>query len=556
MALFVNGSETENMYVGGEKMERVFANGTLVYEATIYVAKPTVSGSLTYNGSAQKPTITGYDSAAMTVSGTQSATNVGTYTIKFTLNKGYAWKDGTTDALSFTWSIAKKSVTKPTLSGSYTYNGKNQAVTINNYDSAAMTISGTQSATNAGTYTIKFTLNKGYAWADGTTDVLSFTWSIGRKAVTKPTLSGSFTYSGSAQTVTVNNYNSTAMTISGTQSATKVGDYHVYFTLNSNYKWADGTTTKLDLTWRIKAAVTYPDAITLSGSFTIPSPYNRVQFFAVGGGGGSGNGVDGGQGEGGGGGGYTALSAVIATSPNTVYTVHIGKGGSYADGEATFVSLGTNKLVSAAGGKMGGTVNYTYEVRDEWSDSDGEVYVDYDEVVATFGVGGAGGSGGGAGGGITSNTSKGNGGNGGTNGGNGGAGVATVSGDLGWDQYGDDTAHAYPTNGGAGQGKSTTYNGVVYSGGGGGGCNSYNSSTYYSPATTGLGGESGGGRGARTRNRVSGGKIYSQPTSGTPGTGGGCGGIVKSSNRYVTYNASSFAVTGGSGAVVAKLWEV
>ena len=483
MGLYVSGIEIDNVYVNGQKMERVFVDAEMVYEATIYIDKPTVTATLTYNTSTQKPTITGYNSVAMAVSGTQSATNAGTYTIKFTLNKGYAWKDGTTD-------------------------------------------------------------------------VLSYEWSIGRKAVTKPTLSGSFTYSGSSQTVTVNNYNSAAMTISGTQSATNVGDYHVYFTLNSNYKWADGTTTKLDLTWRIKAGVTYPSAITLSGSFTIPSPYNRVQFFAVGGGGGSGNGVDSGQGEGGGGGGYTALSAVITTSPNTSYIVHVGKGGSYADGEETYVSLGSTKLVSAAGGKMGSTVNYKYYERDEWSDSDGEVYVDWDPVIATFGVGGAGGSGGGAGGGITRYTSQGNGGNGGTNGGNGGAGVATVSGDLGYDQYGNDVAHAYPTNGGAGQGSSTTYNGVVYSGGGGGGCNSYHSETYYSPATTGLGGETGGGRGARTRNRVSGGKIYSQPTSGTPGTGGGCGGIVKSSNRYVTYNASSFAVTGGSGVVIAKLWEV
>ena len=265
MALFVNGSETENMYVGGEKMERVFANGTLVYEATIYVAKPTVSGSLTYNGSAQKPTITGYDSVAMTVSGTQSATNAGTYTIKFTLNKGYAWKDGTTDALSFTWSIAKKSVTKPALSGSYTYNGKNQAVTINNYDSAAMTISGTQSAANAGTYTIKFTLNKNYVWADGSTGDLTLTWSIARKSVAKTAISGSYTYNGSLQTVVIKNYDSAVMTLSGTQTAGDAGTYHVYCELRPNYQWADGTTAKLDLTWTIaKKSITIPSLSTTS----------------------------------------------------------------------------------------------------------------------------------------------------------------------------------------------------------------------------------------------------------------------------------------------------
>ena len=68
---------------------------------------PVQSGSLTYNGNAQSPSWSGYDSMKMTIGGTTSGTNAGTYTATFTPKDGYCWPDGTADTVKVTWKIGK-----------------------------------------------------------------------------------------------------------------------------------------------------------------------------------------------------------------------------------------------------------------------------------------------------------------------------------------------------------------------------------------------------------------------------------------------------------------
>lgn len=68
---------------------------------------PSIVGNLTYTGSAQSPQWADYDSSKMSVGGTQSGTNAGSYTTTFTPLEGYVWPDGSADAYSVTWSIAK-----------------------------------------------------------------------------------------------------------------------------------------------------------------------------------------------------------------------------------------------------------------------------------------------------------------------------------------------------------------------------------------------------------------------------------------------------------------
>lgn len=102
-------------YVGRAGAARLCWNGTPA------VSTPTQSGTLTYNGSAQSPTWSGYDPDIMTIGRTTSATNAGTYTATFTLKSesGYRWKDGTTGEKSVSWSIDKKTarcVISPTAS--------------------------------------------------------------------------------------------------------------------------------------------------------------------------------------------------------------------------------------------------------------------------------------------------------------------------------------------------------------------------------------------------------------------------------------------------------
>ena len=86
---------------------------------------------------------------------------------------------------------------KPTLgiTGTYTYSGSAQTVTVTGFDSATMLISGNV-GTNAGTYTASVTSKSG-RWADGTSTPVTIEWSIGRKTVTPVIrVSGTYTYTG------------------------------------------------------------------------------------------------------------------------------------------------------------------------------------------------------------------------------------------------------------------------------------------------------------------------------------------------------------------------
>lgn len=67
---------------------------------------PSQSGSLTYNGSAQTPSFSNYDSNKMTLSVT-GQTNAGTYGASFTPKDDYMWSDGTTTAKTVNWTINK-----------------------------------------------------------------------------------------------------------------------------------------------------------------------------------------------------------------------------------------------------------------------------------------------------------------------------------------------------------------------------------------------------------------------------------------------------------------
>ena len=86
---------------------------------------------------------------------------------------------------------------KPTLgiTGTYTYSGSAQTVTVTGFDSATMLITGNV-GTNAGTYTASVTSKSG-RWADGTSTPITIEWSIGRKTVTPVIrVSGTYTYTG------------------------------------------------------------------------------------------------------------------------------------------------------------------------------------------------------------------------------------------------------------------------------------------------------------------------------------------------------------------------
>ena len=109
---------------------------------------------------------------------------------------------------------------------------------------------------------------------NGVTQTTTFNVTVNRKSVTKPTWKSNLTYTGSAQSVSSasywNNYNTSYMTIGGTTSATNAGTYIATFTPGSNYRWADGTTTAINVNWTINKATgslsVNPTTVAINGN--------------------------------------------------------------------------------------------------------------------------------------------------------------------------------------------------------------------------------------------------------------------------------------------------
>jgi len=172
---------------------------------------PSQSGSLTYTGSAQSPNWSGYDASKMTLGGTTSGTAAGSYNATFTPGANYRWSDGSTTAKTVAWTIGRATISAvPSQSGSLTYTGSVQSPSWSGYDSAKMSLGGTTSGTNAGSYNASFTPTGNYKWSDGTTGAKTVAWSIGKAA-------GSLSLSPT--TMSLN-----ATTKTGTITVTRAGD--------------------------------------------------------------------------------------------------------------------------------------------------------------------------------------------------------------------------------------------------------------------------------------------------------------------------------------------
>ena len=103
-------------------------------------------------------------------------TNVGTHTVYFRIMAtGY-----TTIEDTLTITITKRYFETPVLFGDYLYTGQIQSPSWLNYNSHFMKMTGDLQATNAGTYSVKFSLTdkNNTAWKDGTTTDKILTWTI------------------------------------------------------------------------------------------------------------------------------------------------------------------------------------------------------------------------------------------------------------------------------------------------------------------------------------------------------------------------------------------
>lgn len=145
---------------------------------------PSYSDVLVHTGSAVGPTWINYDENKMDISGTITAIELGTYTTVFTPKEGYCWKDNSVTPYSVTWTIYEGVCVIPTQKGTLYYTGSTISPEWNNYDTNKMSISGTRTGKNAGTYTAVFTPKNNYIWEDGTTVSKNVSWTISKAKAT------------------------------------------------------------------------------------------------------------------------------------------------------------------------------------------------------------------------------------------------------------------------------------------------------------------------------------------------------------------------------------
>lgn len=117
-------------------------------------AAPSQSGTLTYTGSSQSPSWSNYSTTQLTIGGTTSGTNAGSYTATFTPKSNYRWSDGSTTPKSVSWSIGKAAGSLSISPTSMTLDTTTKSKTITVTRSGNGTISAVSSNTAAATVSV------------------------------------------------------------------------------------------------------------------------------------------------------------------------------------------------------------------------------------------------------------------------------------------------------------------------------------------------------------------------------------------------------------------
>lgn len=286
-------SEVEIIYTEAG-MTKTAVQAITVERGTISV--PTVSGSLTYNGQAQSPTLTGYDADKMVLSGDTSGTNAGSYTAVVTPTAQYKWADGSTEAKDIQWSIAKAtpsitfdptsvsldtSTTSQVVEVTYTGDGTlsaqsdNSGVATASLEGTTLTVTGVETGNTA----IQVLASEGTNYTAASAS-LSVAVQFAIIIPVVPSQKGTLTYNGEAQMAEWNDLNTEELTLVGASYQTNAGTYTMGFQPKPGYQWWDGTTETKNATWTIgKAEVVY--TYTPESDTVIISPSNKTAEFTI-----------------------------------------------------------------------------------------------------------------------------------------------------------------------------------------------------------------------------------------------------------------------------------
>lgn len=232
------------------------------------ISVPTVSGSLTYNGQTQSPTLTGYDADKMVLSGDTSGTNAGSYTAVVTPTAQYKWADGSTEAKDIQWSIDKAtpsitfdptsvsldtSTTSQAVAVTYTGDGTlsaqsdNSGVATASLEGTTLTVTGVETGNTA----IQVSASEGTNYTAASAS-LSVAVQFAIIIPVVPSQKGTLTYNGEAQMAEWNDLNTEELTLVGASYRTNAGTYTMGFQPKPGYQWWDGTTETKNATWTIE----------------------------------------------------------------------------------------------------------------------------------------------------------------------------------------------------------------------------------------------------------------------------------------------------------------
>lgn len=248
------------------------------------VSAPSITTrSYTYTGQAITPELT-YDGNYVVASGDLSATDVGSYSIAFTLKDpaNYGW-DGPFNSSAprtIKWSINAMKIAVPTIATtSYEWSNVDITPVISNIDTEYVDITGDLTASDVGNYVITASLKEpiNMVWATGGNANKTYNWEITTRVIDIPTLTPTtYTYDGTYKHPTSN---ADTTWVSGAPTyEIDAGDYTVDFSLKypENTEWTDGTTATQSASWKInraKIAITGQySARVLTALIQLPDP--------------------------------------------------------------------------------------------------------------------------------------------------------------------------------------------------------------------------------------------------------------------------------------------
>jgi len=256
------------------------------------IEKPVAATGLTYDGTERTGVSAGEH---YTLGGTYRAKNAGSYVATVTPANGYCWSDGTYDAVSLTWTIARRPVTVSVVAtnklvGAVEPVYPTTAVGFVDGDDVEATwkvwrtnlveqADGTMALDEAvGAYDLlvagtEQTTNYEIAYVNG-----SRAFEIRKPAVevAVPTAAQGLVYDGLVKTGVVAGE---GYDLTGTPTATDAGDYAATATLKSGYVWVGGATDARTIFWSIAKADYEMSGVTFANRSTT---YNgKVQPMAV-----------------------------------------------------------------------------------------------------------------------------------------------------------------------------------------------------------------------------------------------------------------------------------